>query len=80
MDLKSDGITLLILGTIVCVFLFWALITGVGKIMKASDRPGIFNSQKMQEEQSQKIGEVKDKQKKLMEERKQRIRDMQRMR
>ena len=72
-----EGIIILIIGVVAACVLFFGLITAVKKSFSVAEPEKIDSSQSLQEQQ-QRSKDIMDKQKRLMEDQRQRLRDMQR--
>ncbi|MBI3616658.1 MAG: hypothetical protein HY210_00305 [Candidatus Omnitrophica bacterium] len=72
----SEGILIFAIGTVVACLLAWGLITAVKKSFSMPQPPKIDSSQTLQE-QRQRSKDIVDKQKRLMEDQRQRLRDLQ---
>jgi len=76
-DMKDfEGVIIFIIGAVAACLLFFGLITAVKKSFSVSQPKKIDSSQTLQE-QRQRSKDIMDKQKRLMEDQRQRLRDLQ---
>ena len=73
----SEGILIFVIGTVVACLLVWGLITAVKRSFSAHKPQEIDSSQTLQK-QRQRSQAILDQQKRLMEDQRQRLQDMQR--
>ena len=73
---KKDGFTLFVAAVIVVVLLFQGFITLIKKSLHSNQKPQPALTDTAAQEQKWKMKEIKDRQKRLMEDQKQRIRDL----
>ena len=71
-----EGIIIFVLGVVVACLLFWGLVVTVKKSFSVHKPQKIDSSQSVQE-QRQRSQDILDRQKRLMEDQRQRLRDMQ---
>ena len=74
---KSHGLLIFVVIVIWIFILFWAFVLGLKKTFKPLPRSPRPNVSKMLEEQRQKNADILEKQKRLMEERQQKLKDLQ---
>ncbi len=72
----SEGILIFVIGAVVACLLVWGLITAVKRSFSTHNPQEIDSSQTLQE-QRQRSKDIMDKQKRLMENQRQRLRDLQ---
>ena len=72
----SEGILIFVIGAVVACLLAWGLVTAVKRSFSAHKPQKIDSSQTLQE-QRQRSKDIMDKQKRLMEDQRQRLRDLQ---
>lgn len=74
----SEGLIIFILGVLAAGGLFWGVVTAIRKSFAIAPQEKIIDSSGLLSEQRRHTQDIKDRQKRLIEDQKQRIRDLQR--